>query len=287
LRSWVWLSSLLLFGSSEALAQGVGCSEPTKVGSATALSITAESSTAEADDCSGEGCPYKSRTFVATSTQYFTSANGSHSTLEAGVGQDSAILIRFKPTGTAGGYWLYYQGSDATARPGFGVFVVATGNTLRIRAADAAGAVTSDRLGSLTTAWHTLLAGCDRDSTLQGYYDNGAGMDATPADCPDGTFANAVALTVGALYTGASPANAYISEIGVWINTDFTTLVTAKTALYNAGEPLSCAVLRDTYGATACWGMNEAAGANEDDEIGAIDLTQVNAPGSADGPGCN
>jgi hypothetical protein len=51
---------------------------------------------------------------------------------------------------------------------------------------------------------------------------------------------------------------------------------------------LSCAAF-ETLGATHCYPMNGAAGANELDRIGDVDLAQYNGVGSADGPGpgCN
>lgn len=57
-------------------------------------------------------------------------------------------------------------------------------------------------------------------------------------------------------------------------------------AIYNGGV-VDCATIQSTYGATHCYPMTGSAGANELDAIGSVDMTQINAPTSVDGPGCN
>jgi hypothetical protein len=239
-------------------------------------------STGEGEE--GAACSTKSRTFDATSSQYLYSANGDHAALEPDGTKDVAVYSWIRPvSGMADS--IFVQG-DATSRPGWRLSY--DGSVINAQAYDVDEARQSVGTTTLATEWYCVVAICERGSNLQIYvYDedgNGGGAeDASPAPCPDGTFANAINFDVASnrahtsFYTGRFGTFAYFATA------DASGIVTNRAAA--CAEMLPCSTLQGTYGATACWAMDGDAGENEADEIGSVDLTQVNSPGSADGPG--
>jgi hypothetical protein len=229
-------------------------------------------------------CATSSRTFDG-STQYFSNANGSHAALEAGVGQDVAFELWFYLTSATGLQTLVYQGGVGASVPG--VWAYQNNGRLYVQSADGAATyVSNSAVGAVSAgSWHKLFIICDRDGDEQLYLDDGGALDASPAACPDLTFGNTSAFTVGSYLTNYYINGRMAGGFPWWVGADLSGLVASSATRYNGGVPLPCSTLETTYGATACWPMDGAAGANEADQIGSVTLTQVNSPGSADGPG--
>jgi hypothetical protein len=233
------------------------------------------SSSASAES-TGSSCATSSRTFDG-STQYLTNANGSHATLEAGAGVDTAAAVWFYNPGTSKGT-LYSNGGSV---PGTLLYVDATGRLVGILYT-AAGNHTAQVLTPLVGAgWHYGFLHADRDGLLTACLDASACKTVDISSKVAESLANTAALqfakpTVGTMFAGR------IAISAVWVGT--VPSVAQLQADYQAGVPVAtCAAW--SVAATSCWTFTGAAGANELDQIGSVDLTQVASPGSADGPG--
>jgi hypothetical protein len=236
------------------------------------------------------GCASRSRTLVATSSQYFINADGGHASLEAGANVDTTLMSTVRQSSASGTQYLLYNGGIITAVPGLYVYL----DTGRLRSVLSAGGSLYTDVGATVSAagsFHVAWAVADRDGVLDLRLD-GVDDDATPADISAQaaqSLANSHALVAGAYINGTSPVNGRAGIQAIWVGTAVSDANSLAISTAILAGTMTCSTLQTTYGATACWPMTGAAGANEADQIGSVTLTQVNSPGSADGPGlgCN
>jgi hypothetical protein len=237
----------------------------------TTIERTTISAASTSDD--GPTCATSSRTFNGTD-QYFTATSD--------VGATSAFTAAC---------WFYVENTTATktlvaeddSSGGKRDWNLLTTTKLQVTAFTGGSVKTAIVAAPLLTtyAWHLGAFAYNGVSTIRVSLDGAA---YTSTDMGGALDNDGPGLSVAAAHNGSLPFGGRIGACASWGSELTAGAASTLLAIYS-GTVTSCSDLETTYSAAHCWPMDGDAGANEEDAVGTVDLTQVNSPGSADGPG--
>lgn len=220
------------------------------------------------------GCEALARSFNGTD-QYFTGSD-----LHATGAFTFACWMRLDSVGTNG-----IAGEDDGTKRDWGLRVAGTPARVSMLGWSGGALKTAGVGGTTVTSgvWYLAAGSYDGTNKVGASTNGSAWIEETLAGALDNDVPG---LNVGRHYLAYLPGRL---STCFYVPSKLTGGAASQLLAIYSATILDCTTLQSTYGATHCYSMDRAAGANEADHIGSTDLTQINSPGSADGPGdgCN